>query len=117
MFIAIGAGAESRAEEARRKNEKPAVTKVGRRVFGWCPDPDTGGLKSSPPGAARNGARRSRASVSADLGDGVEVALVAAGLLELVALGEHAVELVHEEIDALVAIVAGDGRVEVGAVH
>ncbi len=41
---------------------------------------------------------------------------MAAGLFQLVALGEHAVELVHEEVHGLVALVAGDGGVEVGAV-
>ncbi len=38
------------------------------------------------------------------------------GFEELGALGEHAVELVHQEIDGLVAFVGGDGGVHVGAV-
>jgi len=41
---------------------------------------------------------------------------VTAGLEELGALGEHAVELVHQEVDGLVAFVGGDGCVHVGAV-
>lgn len=42
---------------------------------------------------------------------------MALGLLELVALGEHAVELIDEEIDGLVAFVGGNRGVEVGTVH
>lgn len=42
---------------------------------------------------------------------------MALGLLQLVALGEHAVEFVHEEIDGLVAFVGGNGGVQVGSVH
>jgi uncharacterized protein len=41
---------------------------------------------------------------------------VAAGFEELGALGEHAVKLVHEEVDGLVALVGGDGGVHVGTV-
>ena len=41
---------------------------------------------------------------------------MATGLEELRALGEHAVELVHQEVDGLVALVGGDGGVHVGAV-
>ena len=41
---------------------------------------------------------------------------VAAGFEELGALGEHAVEFVHQEIDGLVALVGGDRGVHVGAV-
>lgn len=41
---------------------------------------------------------------------------MAAGLKELGALGEHAIQLVHEEVDRLVALVGGDGCVHVGAV-
>lgn len=41
---------------------------------------------------------------------------MAAGFEELGALGEHAVQLVHEKIDGLVALVGGDGGVHVGAV-
>ena len=41
---------------------------------------------------------------------------MAAGLKELGALGEHAVEFVDEERDGLVALVGGDGGIHVGAV-
>lgn len=41
---------------------------------------------------------------------------MAAGLEELGAFGEHAVELVHQEGDGFVALVGGDGGVHVGAV-
>lgn len=41
---------------------------------------------------------------------------MAAGFEELRALGEHAVELVHQEVDGLVAVVGGDGGVHVGAI-
>lgn len=42
---------------------------------------------------------------------------MALGLFELVALGDHAVELIDEEIHGLVAFVGGNGGVEVGTVH
>ena len=43
-------------------------------------------------------------------------ARVTAGLLQLGATAEHAVELIHQEGDGLVAFVLGDGGVHVGAV-
>ncbi len=42
---------------------------------------------------------------------------MALGLLELVALGEHAVEFIDKEIDGLVAFVGGNRGVELGAVY
>lgn len=44
------------------------------------------------------------------------VELVTAGLLEVVALAEHAVEFVDEQRDGLVALVGLNGGVHVGAV-
>ena len=104
-------------------NEKPAVAKVGRRVFRFgvlTPTPE-GETLTARTRCGRKGCpfpKGKGAGHSDRTGQGGEgAALLAAGLLELVALGEHAIKFVHEKVDGLVAVVGGDGSVEVGAIH
>jgi uncharacterized protein len=80
-----------------------------------------GVLTPTPEGVTllARGATRGAAGWAGGSGDLAELAaagLVAAGLRELGAADEHAVELIDQEGDGLVALVGGDGGVHVGPV-